>query len=203
MKNQALLIISQYFRAQKAYKSFQKVPGSREIKLKEAQSTGGFSLLEVIVVVLIVAVLSAIAAPSWEAFITRQRIRTVNDAVLRALQSAQSQAKLNKTDVSVVFTTTSDPAQVAIGSQTQTLSANGEIKPGQVKVSTQMNGATSNSITFNYQGTVTPVPVISTPPQATDGFTVTVSTPQDTGKQCTIVQTILGTMRTAEGANCP
>ncbi|MGE5655417.1 MAG: prepilin-type N-terminal cleavage/methylation domain-containing protein [Actinomycetota bacterium] len=176
---------------------------SQKATVLPTQSTAGFTLLEVIVVVLLVGVLSAIAAPSWEAFITRQRIRTVNDAVLRALQTAQSQAKLNKTDVSVVFTTTSDPAQVAIGSQTQTLSANGEIKPGQVKVSTQMNGATGSSITFSYQGTVTPQPVTSTPPQATDGFTVTVSTPEGTAKQCTIIQTILGTMRTAEGADCP
>jgi prepilin-type N-terminal cleavage/methylation domain len=59
-------------------------------------STVGFTMFELMVVVVIIGILSAIAAPGWNAFINNQRTRTVNDAVFRALRSAQSDAKLKK-----------------------------------------------------------------------------------------------------------
>jgi type II secretory pathway pseudopilin PulG len=48
-----------------------------------------------LVIVLLLGILSAIAAPSWLAFINRQRVRTVNDRVLQTLRTAQSEAKAN------------------------------------------------------------------------------------------------------------
>jgi Tfp pilus assembly protein FimT len=58
-----------------------------------------------IVIVLILGILSAIAAPSWLAFINRQRVRTVNDRVFQSLRLAQSEAKRSKRDVTVTFIT--------------------------------------------------------------------------------------------------
>ncbi|MEG4395223.1 prepilin-type N-terminal cleavage/methylation domain-containing protein [Microcoleus sp. BROC3] len=175
----------------------------------------GFTLLEVLVIALIVGILSSIAAPSWLAFINRQRVRTVNDRVLQTLRTAQSEAKRTKSDVRVTFNydpNANPPVKPTFTINTNTpqnLDAGGEIKPGQVKLFAQANGvSTIKSITFNYQGWITNPSIQSrTPRQLTDGFTVTIyppdSLPNTAAKQCVIVETLIGGMRTAEGNDCP
>jgi prepilin-type N-terminal cleavage/methylation domain-containing protein len=173
-------------------------------KTASRKGDGGFTLLEVVVIVLILGILSAIAAPSWQAFITRQRVRTVNDRVLQTLRSAQSEAKRTKSDRTVTFNPT-DPPTVAINTvpaqtlplQTVTFDAGGEIKKGQVKVSAASCPAgactaAATPLTFNFNGVVdTNSPKLP--------FVVTVSTVDGGSKQCVIVETLLGGMRTAEG----
>jgi len=46
------------------------------------QSDSGFSLVELIAVVMMVGILAAIALPGWSAFVNRQRVNKANDAVL-------------------------------------------------------------------------------------------------------------------------
>jgi prepilin-type N-terminal cleavage/methylation domain-containing protein len=70
---------------------------------RQSQSTAGFTLIEMLVVVIIVGILSAIAAPGWLAFTNKQRINKVNDTVFAALQQAQGEAKSKKFSYSVSF----------------------------------------------------------------------------------------------------
>ena len=183
----------------------------------------GFSLLEMMMIVLIIGILTSIAVPGWLGFINNQRVRTVNDRVFQTLRSAQSEAKRNKRNITVTFDTSVDPPTVTINPtnpatnpplqtaltttppiQTVTFDGGGEIKPGTIVLSTQANGdQTIKSITFNYQGNITSPSIQSrTPRQITDGFSVTVA-PVPGAKKCVIVQTILGAMTTDEGTGCP
>jgi prepilin-type N-terminal cleavage/methylation domain-containing protein len=205
-------------------------------KTASRKSDGGFTLLEVIVIMLILGILSAIAAPSWLAFINRQRVRTVNDRVLQSLRTAQSEAKRSKRDVKVTFnyapnaTPVIDPPTVEIDTtpaetdplkkeiRKETFSSGGEIKPRTITISTNATApyndpdggylVPANSIVFDYQGNVKKFPDIINP-AIPARFVVTVAPfdtsvpsgfgPNTKGKQCAIVETILGGMRTAEG----
>ncbi len=74
----------------------------------------GFTIVEVMVVVLIIGILAAIVAPGWVAFINRQSLRTANDRVYNALRRAQSEAKLNKETWQASFRNKDGVAQWAV-----------------------------------------------------------------------------------------
>ncbi|MEG4307391.1 prepilin-type N-terminal cleavage/methylation domain-containing protein [Microcoleus sp. D3_18a_C4] len=176
-------------------------------KTASRKDEGGFTLLEVLVIALIVGILSSIAAPSWEVFINRQRVRTVNDRVLQSLRTAQSEAKRTKSDRVVTLNPLVDPPTATIKTdpaqnpplQTVTFDAGGEIKPGQVKLSVAScpnnNCTDATQLTFNYNGVVDRSN--SNNPELP--FVVTVAPAGGGTKQCVIVETLLGGMRTAEG----
>ena len=170
-------------------------------KTASRKGDGGFTLLEVLVTVLVLGILSSIAAPSWLAFINRQRVRTVNDRVFQSLRLAQSEAKRTKSTVTVTFnyapnatppvdppTVTFDPP-LATGGGTQTLNGGGEIKPGTIAL--VPNAA---SITFDYLGNPSTTPFVVTVAPA--------NAPNSSARQCARVETLIGGMRTAEGTEC-
>ncbi|MEG3958084.1 transcriptional regulator [Microcoleus sp. herbarium2] len=185
-------------------------------KTASRKGDGGFTIIELLVIVLMVGILSSVAAPGWEAFINRQRVRTVNDRVFQSLRLAQSEAKRTKRDITVIFDT-NDPLKVTFypplgtGGGTQQLNAGGEVKPGQVQLAV-IGGdttppaappaptltATQKSLTFKFDGAFDPNSLPTLP------FRVSVS-PVNGGtkiKQCAMVETIIGGMRTAEGTEC-
>lgn len=65
-------------------------------KIKPHQKNAGFTLVELLILLLIVGILSAIAAPGWLAFINNQRLRTSQSRIFGAMQLAQSFAKRDK-----------------------------------------------------------------------------------------------------------
>jgi type II secretory pathway pseudopilin PulG len=70
---------------------------NRQCTDKEASlSTSGFTLLELLIMVGMIGLLSAIAAPNWIAFVNRLRLNTAQDQVYRGMQEAKSNATLQK-----------------------------------------------------------------------------------------------------------
>jgi type II secretory pathway pseudopilin PulG len=60
-------------------------------------------MAEMIVVLLMIGILSVIAAPGWSAFINRQRLNQANGAVASVIQETRLQAKSTKGTYSISF----------------------------------------------------------------------------------------------------
>jgi len=209
---------------------------TKQSKLKSQsnfhKNEAGFSLIEVVVVVLMVAILSAIAAPGWLGFVNRQRIYSLNDEVYRTIQNTQSEAKHKKLAHVVEFDGASDPPRfrvypITVTAKTeqdqfwQPLSVSGSIKEKQVKLVSNMEIQTSSDPDvktdqpddFKNQYSKNWILVFNQYGEVVNKngktpvndvpFTVTVSLPDGTSKRCVMVETLLGGMRTAENTNCP
>ncbi len=66
------------------------------MKLRSERSHRGYTLVEILVIVVIVGILSAIAAPTWFAFLTRLRLNAAQAQTLSAMREAQVSAKREK-----------------------------------------------------------------------------------------------------------
>ncbi|MCS7030851.1 MAG: prepilin-type N-terminal cleavage/methylation domain-containing protein [Gloeomargarita sp. SKYG116] len=60
--------------------------------MQPVKANQGFTLVEVVVIAVIIGILAAIAAPSWLAILTRQRLYNARANALDKIREAQSQA---------------------------------------------------------------------------------------------------------------
>ncbi|AFZ27661.1 prepilin-type N-terminal cleavage/methylation domain-containing protein [Cylindrospermum stagnale PCC 7417] len=223
----ALKALRRYLRVGIPYPSDPYLMFSRRYSGRFSQANAGFSLIEMIVVMVMVGILGAIAVPSWLGFVNRQRVNKANNAVVTAIQEAQRQAKIKKLKYSVSFRNdiTNGP-QIALHPDSvdastltnawQTLGSGLELKPGQIWIGTNITGNNlGGSVVNPLTTTATDIKTIAfdnngtLPINATTPLKIVVAIPrtgsptQASGvKRCVSVQTLLGGMRTEKDSAC-
>lgn len=100
---------------------------NKAVKSRANKSTAGFTITELLAIVLAIGIVSAISVPSWLMFINNYRIKTSIDRVYWAMEIAQSNAKRDKVSWQVSYKQVGNTVQLAIHRS--------EIPPAQVPAS--------------------------------------------------------------------
>lgn len=79
-----------------------------------AKSASGFTTIELLIIVVVLGIVSAIAAPAWLMFINNQRLKVSIDRSYSAMVTARSNAKRDKTSWQASFKEEGNRVQVAI-----------------------------------------------------------------------------------------
>lgn len=179
-------------------------------RLPTHPSTQGFTILEVLVVVIIIGILMAIAAPGWLAFMNRQRAITAKDQVLQSVRATQAEAKRQRRRRPIEFLESAEAAsgipELEINGIPQVL-GEGEIVPGNIELSAQdFQGNDVDVLVFREDGTLSVeandyADFGATPPELP--VSIAVEAPPDSGNQrCVIIDTILGSIRSESNDTC-
>lgn len=159
-------------------------------------SIAGYTLIEMMAVIVIIAVLAAIAAPSWLAYANRQRMNAVESDLVQVLKQAQNLAvsRRRAVTVTVIDEDATGVPTVEINSSPQQLGP-GDLPAGAIILDS--TDAPNNTITFDYQGTTRD----SSGPFVVD-IRLNSNNTGDNWRQCVAVATLLGNVKTAKGADC-
>lgn len=177
-------------------------------------TTKGFTLIEMLVVIVMVGVVAAIAAPSWQGFLDRQRMNAVRNDLMSLLRNAQDEAQARQQSKQVVFPTTTSitPLTVTVknsdlNSISSTSFAGSSGVPtvlGDGKMGNKFHIVAPAPIVFDYNGRVS----VATPyaiPYAikiVDSQAPTPPTGQSPTQSCVIVTTLLGGLKPANNSLC-
>jgi type II secretory pathway pseudopilin PulG len=194
-------------------------------KFLRSDQTAGFTLIEALVVVIMVAALAAIAAPSWVGFLNNQRVGTARSQIADTLRKAQDEAKRTKAPRAIVFDNNTNnrprmaivpliPGASATGSRVVAPASagawiqigNSELKANTVQISTRIQGGSTTvptpstvaSISFDENGAVLSNGSSNRLPAA---FIIGPANGLEP-RRCVIVQTLLGAMSEASGNAC-
>jgi type II secretory pathway pseudopilin PulG len=183
--------------------------GNRQYTNKTAScSTAGFTVLELIILVTMTGIVSAIALPNWIAFVERQHLNTAQSKVYQAMQEAKSNATRDKLTWQASFRQVpvdgKEVVQWSVHRASITPSAeswhNLEANVRLDDETSLPNSANGRRVRFNYSG----CPVYQLNDEC--GQTTILSKGRITlssakggkAKRCVIVSTLLGALRTAK-----
>jgi prepilin-type N-terminal cleavage/methylation domain-containing protein len=192
---------------------------------------GGYTMVEVMIVVVIVGLLSAIMAPSYLSWRNNQQVGAVRSRMSDAMRKAQNEAKRTKTNRELRFDSSTGQIRYAIVPTQDTATvpnrlANDQIRawqslsptggsPRDLRLRTSAsplpgggaNGGATGGIVFDPYGNVVsanPASNLNANVAARNNiFTVQVSIGDDTYKRCITVQTLLGSFREEKDNTCP
>jgi prepilin-type N-terminal cleavage/methylation domain-containing protein len=154
-------------------------------------SSSGFTLVEMLVVVMMVGILGVLAIPNWLAFVDIQRLNTAQNQVYLTMRQAQSQATKEKLTWQASFREQNGIIQWAVHPATVNPSAaNWNDLDSNVRLDSETTLPLSNGIRkakFDYRGNTNDL-----------GRITLFSTYSGKAKRCVIVSTLIGAMRTAK-----
>ena len=154
-------------------------------------STDGFTLIEMIIVIIMISVLFTIALPSWVSFLNNRRVGSARDEILQTLRQTQAEAVRTRRAKTVSFNTvdTASPPQITGFEGQPTPLGKGKFTAGMIGL--QITPAAATSITFRSTGALSNLANPGDLP-----VTITVSAPANgNSKSCVIIETLLGSMR--------
>ncbi len=163
-------------------------------------SSSGFTLLEMLVVIAAIGMLAAFSAPSWVAFVNTRRLNSASDKVHLALLRAKRQAQRTKTTWQFSLREQEDIVEWAVHPETvNPNNANWNSLDSNVVLdeeTTLFQPASSEfrRIKFDYRGTVKKPPL---------GRITLSSKHGGKAKRCVYISTILGAIRTAKERDRP
>lgn len=151
----------------------------------------GFTLIEIMIVIVIIGILSTIAVPSYQHFMARQRLNGAARMVMSDLMSARMQAVSKNNEFRILFVNNSPTYRILDDTNN-----NGVINAGEVVV------------TRNIQADYRDVNIVCSsanpifyPRGTSNGTTVELS--NLTGSKYVIVAAFTGRVRIADTGQCP
>jgi prepilin-type N-terminal cleavage/methylation domain-containing protein len=186
----------------------------KHFAFRRTNQTAGFTLIEVLVVVIIAGILAAIAAPGWLAFLSRQRVSAVESDLIQTLKNAQQDAIQRRITFPVQINDGAASPTVVVNGLEQSLGDSGD-NPGNIQLRSYVvadgdQDDDFDTIVFDYRG----MPTIGTSPA--DGtvidpedassedlpFVISIRAGNGGAQQCVIVANLLGSLKTANNAEC-
>jgi prepilin-type N-terminal cleavage/methylation domain-containing protein len=172
-------------------------------------STAGFTLFEILIVIVIASILALIAAPSWLTFVNNRRADSARDQVLQVIKQAQTQAMQTRQKQVVNFVTPANALPVIrTGAVNQTL--DGQVQSDKLTSRTYGLDVIGNASTgcatdakgcvvFDERGNIDLGG--GDPPAEESGIMkIVVTSPVGGGStRCVIVRTILGSTQNGVG----